>query len=187
MKIMSYNIRVFGVGPDSKLGQTKKIIRDEKPLFLAIQETKLHLVDRDWIVALWGNTDCEFIQREMMGKSGGQLLIWDTQVFEATDVISLDRVIGIRGTWKADGSILNILNVYGPHENALKKKLWESLGKVIESRDEAWVVCGDFNEVRYETERFNCEFKESRAKRFNEFIANSNLLDIPLGIDYLQE
>ncbi|XP_071688449.1 uncharacterized protein [Rutidosis leptorrhynchoides] len=181
MKIISYNIRDFGLGPDSKLGQTKKLIRDEKPLFFTIQETKLLLVDRDWIAALWGNTDCDFIQREMTEKSGGQLLIGDTQVFEAAEVYSLDRVISIMGTWKADGSILNILNVYGPHENVLKKKLWESLGKVIESRDEAWVVCGDFNEVRNETERFNCVFKESRAKRFNEFINNCNLLDIPLG------
>ncbi|XP_071708361.1 uncharacterized protein [Rutidosis leptorrhynchoides] len=44
-----------------------------------------------------------------------------------------------------------------------------------------WIICGDFNEVRRESERKNCVFVESRAKMFNDFIDKSNLIEIPLG------
>ncbi|XP_071708158.1 uncharacterized protein [Rutidosis leptorrhynchoides] len=44
-----------------------------------------------------------------------------------------------------------------------------------------WIICGDFNEVRRESEHKNCVFVESRAKMFNDFIDKSNLIDIPLG------
>ncbi|XP_071727038.1 uncharacterized protein [Rutidosis leptorrhynchoides] len=40
----------------------------------------------------------------------------------------------------------------------------------------AWVLCGDFNEVRYEHERK----KERRASRFNDFIEENGLLEVPL-------
>ncbi|XP_071712309.1 uncharacterized protein [Rutidosis leptorrhynchoides] len=50
-----------------------------------------------------------------------------------------------------------------------------------EAREAAWLVCGDFNEVRDKDERFNCEFIEARAKRLNDFISCNNLLEIPLG------
>ncbi|XP_071729332.1 uncharacterized protein [Rutidosis leptorrhynchoides] len=51
------------------------------------------------------------------------------------------------------------------------------------SRDpnDAWVICGDFNEVRSEEERLNCQYFDNKAKMFNEFINNAKLIDIPLG------
>ncbi|XP_071695873.1 uncharacterized protein [Rutidosis leptorrhynchoides] len=114
--------------------------------------------------------------------SRGQLLIWDTSLLDAHDVIMFDRVIGVRGTSKSSGEKLNIVNVYGPHEDAKKLLLWNSLSKLIENDpNDAWVLCGDFNEVRDESERLNSEFIESRARRFNTFILNNNLVDIPMG------
>ncbi|XP_071726764.1 uncharacterized protein [Rutidosis leptorrhynchoides] len=44
----------------------------------------------------------------------------------------------------------------------------------------AWVLCGDFNEVRDETERKNGVFNERRAKLFNEFIEKMELIEVPL-------
>ncbi|XP_071699081.1 uncharacterized protein [Rutidosis leptorrhynchoides] len=181
MKLLSYNVRGFGVGKENKFGSTKKLLLRVKPSFVAIQETKLHSVKFSWIQSLWGSSECDFIQQEMVGKFGGQLLIWDTNVFDAIDVIKIDWVIGIRGKWKANETILNVLNVYGPHEDDKKQKLWDSIASLISGSNEAWAICGDFNEVRVEAERFNCEFIAYRAKRFNEFIENNALLDIPLG------
>ncbi|XP_071731689.1 uncharacterized protein [Rutidosis leptorrhynchoides] len=47
--------------------------------------------------------------------------------------------------------------------------------------DTAWVLCGDFNEVREFSDRLNCVFNQSRATRFNEFIARNNLIEIPIN------
>ncbi|XP_071688578.1 uncharacterized protein [Rutidosis leptorrhynchoides] len=181
MKIISYNIRGFGSGKLSKFGETKKIILKEKPSFLAIQESKLRVVNETWVKSLWGSDNCNFIQQEMIGKSSGQLLIWDTIEFDATDVIRFDCAIGIRGIWKSNGAILNVLNVYRPHDDSKKQILWDQLLKTVENEDEVWVVCGDFNEVRCDSERFNCVFDANRANRFNNFINSSGLIDIPIG------
>ncbi|XP_071714730.1 uncharacterized protein [Rutidosis leptorrhynchoides] len=129
-KISTPSAICFGFGKHSKFGQIKNLIYKEKPSFLALQETKLHPVNASWIQTLWGSTECDFIQQEMVGKSGGQLLIWDSNVFDATDCIRFDRAIGVRGKWKSNGCTLNILNVYGPHDDAKKQRLWDTLTDV---------------------------------------------------------
>ncbi|XP_071718145.1 uncharacterized protein [Rutidosis leptorrhynchoides] len=166
MKFLSLNIRGFGAGRVSKVGWLKGICRSQKPDFVLLQETKLHMVDLQWIRALWGDINCNFIQKEMVGKSGGQLIIWDTNVFDATDVFSCDFFIGIRGTWIRSQKELNVVKVYGPHDDHYKAIFWDQLHNTISSDfNLAWVICGDFNESRM----------------FNEFIEKSNLIDIPLG------
>ncbi|XP_071718101.1 uncharacterized protein [Rutidosis leptorrhynchoides] len=43
------------------------------------------------------------------------------------------------------------------------------------------VICEDFNEVRDQSKRKNCQFIDSRAKYFNDFINRNCLIDVPLG------
>ncbi|XP_071740575.1 uncharacterized protein [Rutidosis leptorrhynchoides] len=59
--------------------------------------------------------------------------------------------------------------------------LWDMLDKLLNIGDISWVLCGDFNEVREHSERFNCLFVKNRAKRFNDFISRNQLIEIPLG------
>ncbi|XP_071714080.1 uncharacterized protein [Rutidosis leptorrhynchoides] len=79
------------------------------------------------------------------------------------------------------GEKLNVINIYGPHDDQNKQKLWDSLTCLLGHSNEAWLLCGDFKEVRDQSERLNCDFIESRAKRFNEFIDTNNLIEVPLG------
>ncbi|XP_071694771.1 uncharacterized protein [Rutidosis leptorrhynchoides] len=48
-------------------------------------------------------------------------------------------------------------------------------------KNSGWVLCGDFNEVRDQSDRLNCVFHEARARRFNEFIIRNNLIEIPIN------
>ncbi|XP_071738628.1 uncharacterized protein [Rutidosis leptorrhynchoides] len=153
----------------------------EKPYFVVLQKTKLNLIDFSWVSKLWGSDDCNFIQKPKIGKSGGQLLIWDENLFEAETVDDIECGIGIRGTWKNLGCKFNLMNIYGPQDDVKKQKLWDSVSRLVSGGDEAWVLCEDFNEVRDHSERFNCEFIDYRAKWFNEFIENNRLIDIPMG------
>ncbi|XP_071699688.1 uncharacterized protein [Rutidosis leptorrhynchoides] len=172
---------VFIGSKEDKTGWIRSLLKKEKPIFVALQETRLNTIDLGWICLIWGSSDCEFIQKEKVGNSGGQLLIWDSRFFEAKSVIRLDCVIGVLGIWRENCNPINILNIYGPHDDANKIKLWESINKILDGRHDAWVLCGDFNEVRRSEERFNCDFIEYRARRFNDFIAVNRLIDIPLG------
>ncbi|XP_071700669.1 uncharacterized protein [Rutidosis leptorrhynchoides] len=122
------------------------------------------------------------LKRKWWANPGGQLIIWNLSCFDVTDSFISDFFIGIRGVWKGSGKILNVINVYGPHDDHRKQVFWDQLqNKISSNSSEPWLICGDFNEVRSEDERLNCQFIESRAKKFNDFINNSKLIDIPLG------
>ncbi|XP_071740419.1 uncharacterized protein [Rutidosis leptorrhynchoides] len=182
MKIISLNIRDFCIGTKhDKSGWVRKLMLKEKPCLIVLQETRLNLVEDRWIFSIWGSYDCDFVQKEKVGNSGGQLIIWDKNCFEASSVFNFDCAIGVKGVWKDNQKVINILNIYGPHDDASKIKLWDLLSTTIDGSDEAWVLGGDFNEVREKDERLNCEFVEYRARRFNDFIANNSLIEIPLG------
>ncbi|XP_071705236.1 uncharacterized protein [Rutidosis leptorrhynchoides] len=181
MKILSLNVRGFGFGKESKFGDVRKLCIAERPSIFALQESKCHAKDDSWFFGLWGSKDCGFSQKEMVGKSGGQIIIWDKNVFEVNSELISEFFIAIRGKWKNSGHESIIINVYGPHDDLNKKRMWESLDMLLGSTGVSWVICGDFNEVRDCSERLNCEFVENRAKMFNDFIDRNMLVDIPMG------
>ncbi|XP_071688076.1 uncharacterized protein [Rutidosis leptorrhynchoides] len=155
IRLVSLNVRGFEVGKQRKFGWVKGICSKEKPNFLAIQESKTH--------------------------TRGKILLWDLSVFDATNEISCDFFNGVQGIWKPTGIEVTIINVYGPHDDQSKGRMWDSLDKLLNDGEDAWILCGDFNEVRDVSERLNYEFIASRARRFNEYIANNKLIEIPLG------
>ncbi|XP_071728391.1 uncharacterized protein [Rutidosis leptorrhynchoides] len=110
-----------------------------KASFVALQETKLDSIDRNWVSRLWWSDDFDFVQKEKVGKSGGQLLVWDTNVFDAEYVISIEGGIGIHGTWKSTGCKFNLLNIYGP-DDAKKQVLWDAISNLIAGVNEAWLL-----------------------------------------------
>ncbi|XP_071713115.1 uncharacterized protein [Rutidosis leptorrhynchoides] len=95
--------------------------------------------------------------------------------------LSLDLTFPIGfdcGNWVRSGDVLNVVNVYGPHNALNKQRLWKLLcDSVTSNGNDAWVLCGDFNEVRMEDERLNCNFIESRAKKFNDEMKYTRISD----------
>ena len=55
-----------------------------------------------------------------------------------------------------------------------------SYSLVVESQGEV-ILMGDFNEVRFVSERFGTQFCAGDAAIFNQFIADADLVDLPLG------
>ncbi|XP_071713341.1 uncharacterized protein [Rutidosis leptorrhynchoides] len=138
MKILCLNIRGFGSGKASKIGDFKKLLFREHPCIVALQETRLNIVNKEWVNLVWGSNDFEFIQKEKIGNSGGFLIIWDKIEFTVEQTL-------------------------------------------FSAHNAEWVLCGDLNEVRDQSERKNCDFVERRAKWFNDFIEKNQLIDVPLG------
>ncbi|XP_071741238.1 uncharacterized protein [Rutidosis leptorrhynchoides] len=178
---MSFNIRGFGSGKESKIGDCRKLINREKPDILAIQETKSKNLCNNWVSLLWGSNDFGFIQKDMIGKSGGMLLIWENKEFIAEQTLVDDFFLAVKGIWKNKDCSCYIVNVYGPHDDSNKVKMWDTLESLVGVDGKACVLCGDFNEVRVQEERFNCVFNERRARMFNNFIEKTQLIDIPMG------
>ncbi|GJS31419.1 RNA-directed DNA polymerase, eukaryota [Tanacetum coccineum] len=63
----------------------------------------------------------------------------------------------------------------------MKGALWAYMTGIINRWHGEIIVMGDFNEVRYDSERHGSSFHSLNAADFNIFITNSQLIDIPLG------
>lgn len=132
------------------------------------------------VEALWGQSYFGFIQKGVEGRSGGLLTIWDTNSLVIDQAVGLDHYGVIKGKLKSvEGDVL-VVNIYRPHVEVTKKEVWDSLSRLTESIEAVWCLCGDFNEVRNQNERLNCTFNEQGAVRFNKFIKQVRLFEIPL-------
>ncbi|GJT02906.1 RNA-directed DNA polymerase, eukaryota [Tanacetum coccineum] len=131
--------------------------------------------------AFWGNMLFDFATSFARGRSGGILCVWDKTLFQKKRTYATDHCLCVEGTWLASDSNLLFLSVYSPQELNLKRALWSYISGIISQWHGEVVVMGDFNEVRYASERYGSSFHALNAADFNMFIANSNLIDIPLG------
>nr|GEW39854.1 nucleotide-binding alpha-beta plait domain-containing protein [Tanacetum cinerariifolium] len=96
-------------------------------------------------------------------------------------VVKMRFMKDVRGLWLKSGVNLLIVVVYGPYDSIDKRILWDYLGHTISQWDGEVIVMGDFNEVRYKTDRFGSVFNVHGANDFNTFIANAGLEEVPLG------
>ncbi|GJT92662.1 RNA-directed DNA polymerase, eukaryota [Tanacetum coccineum] len=87
----------------------------------------------------------------------------------------------IRGVWRITGKDLLIIAVYAPHDNKDKQMLWDYLTYEIGKWKGEVVIMGDFNEVRYKSDRFGSVFNVRGANVFNSFISSAGLEEVPLG------
>nr|GEX74538.1 RNA-directed DNA polymerase, eukaryota, reverse transcriptase zinc-binding domain protein [Tanacetum cinerariifolium] len=78
---------------------------------------------------------------------------------------------------RSGGSFLNLM------EDVVKDKrmVWDYLSHMINQWKGSVVIMGDFNEVRFKSDRFGSIFNEKGADEFNSFIANSGLEEVSLG------
>lgn len=87
----------------------------------------------------------------------------------------------VDGLWIPGDIQLRWIVVYAPQSLASKIALWSSLSNLMANWDGTLVVMGDFNEVRYASERYGTVYNDQQADIFNEFIGDNSLIDIPLG------
>lgn len=178
MKIMTFNIR--GLGGLMKRKEIKKMIQSEKIEFVCIQETKKDVVDKKLVGSMWSHENFDWIYAGANGMSGGLPSMWNTEVFVKESLWGDEGALGVRGRWK--GEEVEIVNVYAPCVNSSREELWETITKRIEEKERKWCVCGDFNAIRSEEERRGKGRKGDRRRMvaFNEFIAQTELHDLPL-------
>ncbi|XP_071739764.1 uncharacterized protein [Rutidosis leptorrhynchoides] len=101
-------------------------------------------------------------------------------VFVVNDATVHDFYLAIKRDWTGKSEETIIVNVYCPYSDSKKKVFWDALEELMKYHVSSWVICGDFNEVRDQSERQNCVFHEQRTNMFNEFIENMKLIEIPL-------
>ena len=69
--------------------------------------------------------------------------------------------------------------LYGPTNDLLRRELWAELQSVHLVWNLPWVVFGDFNVVRFPSERLGCTRLTPPMVDFSGFIESSHLVDLP--------
>ncbi|KAL4633515.1 hypothetical protein ACB092_04G128100 [Castanea dentata] len=101
--------------------------------------------------------------------AGGVLIMWDRRVLEKFKVPVGSFSVSIK--WKSveDGFIWACSGVYGPNDNNLRGFMWDEL-----------CCFGDFNVVRFTSERRGGSRLTPTMEKFFEFIEDLNLIDLLL-------
>ncbi|GJU65921.1 RNA-directed DNA polymerase, eukaryota [Tanacetum coccineum] len=138
-------------------------------------------IDLSSVRSCWGNSNFDYVHSDSVGNSGGILCIWDPNSFRRSSFTRSDYFVIVRGVWLKSGIDLMIVVVYAPQEAKEKRMLWDYLAHVSNQWVGKLVMMGDFNEVRYKSDRYGSNFNAHDAEIFNSFIYNAGLDEVPLG------
>nr|GFA72531.1 nucleotide-binding alpha-beta plait domain-containing protein [Tanacetum cinerariifolium] len=117
------------------------------------EETKMENMNLLCVRLCWGNLDFEYARSDSVGNSRGILCVWDPNSFCKHSVTCSDYFVMVRGVWRSTG--------------------YKWKGDVV--------IMGDFNEVRFKSDRFGSVFNAHAASIFNTFIRSSGLEEVNLG------
>nr|GEZ44190.1 RNA-directed DNA polymerase, eukaryota [Tanacetum cinerariifolium] len=91
---------------------------------------------------------------ESQGAEEGILCVWDPNSFCKSSVTISDSFVTMRGVWRQSGKDVLLIVVYAPHDFKEKLLLWDYLNHSIGRWNGKVLIMGDFNEVRYKSDRF---------------------------------
>nr|GEX38859.1 putative RNA-directed DNA polymerase, eukaryota, reverse transcriptase zinc-binding domain protein [Tanacetum cinerariifolium] len=114
-----------------------------------------------------------FKQSEVPRKEGSFLSLIE-------EVVKVGKTVGYNMEG-CSGADLLIASVYAPHDPRDKRMLWDYLAHSINQWEGEVVLMGDFNEVRFKSDRFGSIFNAQVANDFNSFITNAGLEEVQLG------
>jgi exonuclease III len=178
MNCLSLNIQ--GLGSKAKKDWTRELIGKHKVNFLSLQETKMESISEMDVKILWGNSNFEYLFSEAIGNSSGILCTWNPNIFLKEQHILSDNFVALFGTWIPTKTKLLMISIYAPQPRTEKRLLWNYIMSLVNRWQGDSIVMGDFNEVRSADERMGSVFNIQGATEFNDFISNSELVDIQL-------
>ena len=177
LRLLSWNVR--GLNNPRKREVCKNLLKDWKCDIVCFQEMKVSSIDVAFVRSLWGSPFTDWAVLDAVQTSGGVLLIWDKRVFEKLDVIVGQFSINVLLRGVVDDFVWACTGVYGPSDDGQRASLWEELSQVRARWPMAWCVVGDFNIIRYPSERLGCESFSLAMFAFSDFIESNSLVDLP--------
>ncbi|GKA14061.1 RNA-directed DNA polymerase, eukaryota, reverse transcriptase zinc-binding domain protein [Tanacetum coccineum] len=142
------------LGYDMEAGKCKdisKLCNKHNISFLGIQDTHSLTVDPFKVKCLWGNFQFDY------------------------------AVTPSSGNWISTHMHCYMVNVYASQDDRKKESLWHHILDFKEGNPGHYIIFGDFNVVRFASERIGTIFNSASANVFNQFISDGHLWEIPHG------
>lgn len=101
-----------------------RLLKEEKPDLICIQETKKQCVKDKLCAMIWGDKEVEWKIVPAFHLFKGLLYMFGRTEFQIKDVFSNVGFLGIRGIAKEDFPQMVIINIYSPCTTMKKRILW---------------------------------------------------------------
>ncbi|XP_026459700.1 uncharacterized protein LOC113360403 [Papaver somniferum] len=133
------------------------------------------------IKQICGHKNVGWTLQKSLGNSGGMLILWDRDFLEVSDSLVGDYTLSILCTNKNDNFQWVLTNVYGPNNSVERTEFWLELDNVCRYWiNIPWCIGGDFNTIVNCGEKKNCKRITRIMRKFNKFIVEHDLIDLPL-------
>ncbi|XP_022023627.1 uncharacterized protein LOC110923880 [Helianthus annuus] len=114
---------------------------------------------------------------DSIGRSGGLISLWNPDVFKVDQVIKNPKFLVVSGLMGDGVGRVNVVNLHAPNDPNLRRSLWTDLVSLLDQDNGAWILLGDFNELRSEEERVSSCFDRGSSEAFNGFISAAGLME----------
>ncbi|XP_060178322.1 uncharacterized protein LOC132608294 [Lycium barbarum] len=154
LSIVSWNVR--GLNCSKKRSMIKNILLTWNADVVCFQETKVEGDITDIVREVWGSRWVKYVQLEASGTKWGIVIMWDKRDWEG--VISSEGMYSVSCsfTGRSQDFSWNMTGVYAPNDRMEREETWGEIGATRSLIPGPWVLCGDFNTVRYPSEKKNC-------------------------------
>ncbi|WOL11374.1 transposon protein [Canna indica] len=123
----------------------------------------------------------DFLAMNAIGLAGGQLLIWNSEIWSMEDYYSGHFILAASLVFKQSGLRFWVASVYGPPHHSARSAFFRELVAFLNSHNDLLIMGGDFNVTMGLHERLNCTGSLHDSQKFSRIIANSNLIDLPIA------
>ena len=178
LEILTWNVR--GLNDRDERLRIKNMIKDWHADVICLQETKMELITVQIVLSLWRNQFVDWMFLGSNGASGGILLMWDKRVVEKLDDAVGYFSVSCKFRNVEDQKVWMFSGVYEPVIDRDRRLMWDELAGIRSWWDVPWCLGGDFNVVRFPSEKVGSVNFTAAMYDFSNFISDHGLVDFPL-------
>ncbi|XP_057418410.1 uncharacterized protein LOC130712600 [Lotus japonicus] len=176
---LTWNVR--GLGGVTKREAVKKALLHLKPELVLLQETKLNELRERTVTSWTKSLNMQHAESSSVGTAGGLMCLWrESSLQVLTVAIETWFILLTVKLPNIDHTVL-IGNVYGPHSATDRNLCFEALKHRVLRHGGLVCIGGDFNVVLLASERSSGRVLDVGDSSFQQFVQDSNLLDLPLN------
>ncbi|KAG9458670.1 hypothetical protein H6P81_003178 [Aristolochia fimbriata] len=142
-----------GLGSASKRALVRETLRKNKTKLALLQETKLSQITSALARDIWYQRRPTYIEIGAMGSSGGLVAFWDCRELELIQSEAGNYTLALKFKELTKDTVWTVLVVYGPTAAAQRQEFWDEIAALISLWDLPWMLGGDFNVIRFPTEK----------------------------------
>lgn len=175
MNVLSWNCR--GIGLPSNIQFLKDVVRQERPNFVFLCETKDNKGKLERVRRALGFDG--LIVVDAIGKSGGLALLWRIKDQVKLNNLSkhhIDVEISVddKAKWRLTG-------LYGEPDRQQRRNTWDLLRTLARDSNLPWCIMGDLNNVLAQQDKIGgAPYPSWLIEGFNEVVSDLGLIDLEL-------